>query len=73
MPRPHLPQLLGRDTDQFSRSLESLVTVVRGLPQSGHWLGRRSVFALRDVIGTGVKAYREFSDGSKIEGGTCKF
>ncbi len=47
----HLPQLLGRDANQFSRPLESLVTSIRGLLQSGDLLRCRSVFALRVVSG----------------------
>lgn len=46
----HLPQLLGRDANQFFRPLESLVTSIRGLLQSDDLLRCRSVFALR-VIG----------------------
>ena len=45
----HLPQLLGLDGNQFARPLESLVTSVRGLLQSGDLFRLRSVFALRVV------------------------
>lgn len=47
----HLPQLLGREANQFSRALESPVVSVRGLLQSGDLFMRHSVFALRVVSG----------------------
>jgi hypothetical protein len=57
-----LPQLLGRDGNQFSRALELPVASVRGLFQGCDLFGCRSVFALRVVRGF----YRDFAEGDNV-------
>ncbi len=53
----HLPQLFGRDGNQFSRAFELLVAAVCSLFQVCDLIRRHSVFALRVVGGL----YRDFA------------